>query len=91
MKEALHLFLSTEATGRLQGKSEKGHWSPLVQQGGRESGGEQEGRQQERDSHGRKEKEGRKSCWLGKSFTDKRGHLRRVAGDYGHVQSNNGG
>lgn len=40
---------------------------------------------------GRKGKEGRKRCWLGKSFGDKRGHLKRVAGDYGHAQSNNGG
>lgn len=92
MKEASHSFLRTEATGRLQGKSAKGHWSPLAQQGGKESGGEKEGRQQERrDRHGRKEKEGRKRCWLGKSFGDKRGHLRRAAGDFGHSQSTNGG
>lgn len=42
MKEALPLFLYTEATGCLQEKSETGRWSPLVQQSGRERGGEQE-------------------------------------------------
>ena len=47
MEEALLLFLRTEATSCLQGKSEKRHWSPLIQQ----SGGEQEREgQQERKS-----------------------------------------
>lgn len=49
MKKASHLFLHTEAIGSLQGKSEKGHWSPLVQK----SGGEQEGEgQQEKEETG---------------------------------------
>lgn len=63
MREASHSFLSTEATGRLQGKSEKGHWSPLAQQGGGKSGGEQEGRQKGRDRHG-EEREGGKETLL---------------------------
>lgn len=64
MREASHSFLSTEATSRLQGKSEKGHWSPLAQQGGGKSGGEQEGRQQERKRQAQEEREGGKEKLL---------------------------
>lgn len=64
------------------------HWHNKVEEKVEEN--KREDSRKGRDRHRRKEKEGRKSCWLGKSFGDKRGHLRRAA-DYGHAQSNNGG
>lgn len=60
MKEASHLFLSIEATGWLQGKSEKGHWSPFVPQGGRER--EENKREDSRKGRGRHGEE-REEFW----------------------------
>lgn len=64
------------------------HWHNKVEKKVEEN--KREDSKKEETGTGRKGKEGRKSCWLGKSFGDKRGHLRRAA-DYGHAQSNNGG
>lgn len=65
------------------------HWHNKVEEKVEEN--KREDSKKEETGTGRKGKEGRKRCWLGKCFGDKRGHLRRAAGDYWHEQSNNGG